>query len=197
MWKAIFFILAAAISFLSYGQSNPPIIECFNAIRYDSSLNLIANKVGLGSHSDRMFSLMANEDYPTENEKAVILEWGNKRERCLRDYPADRHPGALTYIGAQKNLQFLILELYKGGMSYGQFIRQREALNNSHQANQNEIVSQIQQQQIQQQQQARQFCENRYQQCMYRARDGFQRSECQMANAGCGIGNMIGESLGR
>lgn len=46
-------------------------------------------------------------------------------------------------------------------------------------------------------QQNLQICEFRYQQCLNRARDVYQRNACQMESAGCAIGNALGNALTR
>ncbi len=191
MWKLLFSLAACTLALHSYAQEYPPIVNCFNALRYDPSLNLIAAKVGLGSHADQTFALMANESYPTESEKAVILEYGNKRQRCLNDSPQNQHPSSLAYVQAQRSLQMLLLKLYGGHMTYGDFIRQKEALSNSHQASQTEISNQLQQQNSQNRQQRNQYCQNNYQQCLNRASDIFMRNTCQLENAGCTTANSL------
>ncbi len=197
MWKLLFSLAATALALHSYAQGNPPIIDCFNAVRYDPSLNLIADKVGLGAHADRPFALMANESYPTESERKIILDWGGKRDRCLNT-PPDQHAGFAVYLQAQRRLQMLVLDLYGGNMTYGNFVRQKEALNNAHQGNQDQISNQIQQQQAQQQQyqqQQQQYQQQQeefqYQACMNRARDQLAQSACQMERGGRQLGGAL------
>jgi len=165
--------------------------ECFNSLEYDAELHPIKDKVSLVSSDTQTFGMLANEATPTSDETQAIYKWATKREQCLKSYPPPNNP--LTQVNREgfNSIQSLILDLYKGNLTYGQFARQRREIAKMVEAKTQEIIGQYQQQQMQQQQQQRQFCETRYQQCLNRAKDIYARNACQMENAGCGIGNLL------
>jgi len=58
--------------------------ECINALDRDLTLQPISDKVSLTGKTDRLFSMMTNESYPTASEKEAIFAWATRRERCLK-----------------------------------------------------------------------------------------------------------------
>ncbi len=165
--------------------------ECFSDLMYDSELSVIRGKVGLTSHTDQTFTMLANDSRPDSEETLAILKWGQKRDRCVAQIPASNHPVQQVQRQAFQTLQRLIVDLYRGNMTYGQFAQQRADIATTSDAQIQQILGQVQQQQYQQQQQRNQYCENNYQQCLNRARDIYMRNSCQMENAGCGIANSL------
>ena len=156
------------------------LIRCFlSALEYDATLQPIRDKVSLSGGKDRLFSQMADESYPTPNEREIIRAWGEKRQHCAN----------INQVNDEgfNAAQMLILELYKGGVTYGQFTSQVQDLVK----NISEQHRQQQAQQQNQQQQQRQFCETRYQQCLNRAFDVYARNACQMELGGCQIAGAL------
>lgn len=214
-------------------NANEALVNCFSSIKNDLELQPITDKVSLSSSRDQTFSMLANEKRTTAREKQIIAKWGEKRELCLKTYTPVDGPYNQISLNAFKATQSLILDLFKGQLSYGQFARKRQDVDDKLSAEAQVIANQLQQkqqeqqrqvqqqqqyeqqqrqaqqqlyeqqqqaqqqQQYEQQQRARQYCENSYQQCLNRARNNFDQSACQMQNAGCGLGNVIGNQMSR
>lgn len=104
--------------------------NCFYALKYDAELQPISGYVALGSSNEQTFSMLANESYPTSDEKQVIYTWAIKREQCKKSTPPIVIPyGEMIMNEAYNSLQSLLIDLYKGTITYGQFARQRQEIN--------------------------------------------------------------------
>lgn len=182
--------------------------DCFEELGYDHDLYMIADKVALSGIAGQTFSMLANENLPTSEEKVAIFKWGEKREQCGKSLGQPNNPIAQINYEGFKAFQLLILDLYKGSMTYSQFARQRQDINNvmgarSQQMNAQYLQQMMQMQQNQQQQQQgrQQHCETNYQRCLDRASMSgannypYRKAECMSANTGCILGNALGEAL--
>ncbi len=169
------------------------LLACINALDYDSTLQPISDKVSLTGKTDRLFSMLANESYPTSNEKEVILAWVIKRERCVSDNPLPVN--IVTHIPREgmNAVQSLSLELYKGAMTYGQFAKKLQDIRAAMEASREDIMRQYQRQQSQQRQYQQQLEEYQYQACMNRASKDpiaapFDRANCMNERAARQLG---------
>lgn len=183
-------VLLALLGSMQHAYADP-LSDCINTLERDSVLQPISDKVSLAGKTDRLFSMMANESFPTSSEKEAIFAWATKRERCINDNPPPNNP--ITQVNREgfNAVQSLILDLYKGIITYGQFTRQRQEIAKIVDAKTQQIIGQYQQQQMQQQQQYQQQEEYLYQACMNRAGDIYQRNACQMERAGRQLGGAL------
>lgn len=172
-----------------------PVGECFNVLEYDSTLLPISDKVALAGKTDRLFSMMSNENYPTSSEKEAIFAWATKRERCLSNNPSPSNPIIQVNIEGFNAIQSLILDLYKGTITYGQFARQRQEIAKMVDAKTQQIIGQYQQQQAQQQQYQQQQEDYLHQACLNRARSQSAEAACNMERSGRQMGRAIGNIL--
>lgn len=165
--------------------------DCFSDLMYDAELSIIRGKVGLTSYTDQTFTMLASDSRPNPEEATAIFKWGQKRHQCASQITRGNHPAQQVNDQAYQATQRLIVDLYGGNMTYGQFARQREDIATTANAQIQQILGQIQQQQSQQHQQRSQSCEISRQQCLNRARDIYMQNACQMESAGCGIANSM------
>ena len=118
--------------------------DCFNALEHDAELSSIKDKVSLVYSDSQTFSLLASEAIPTLDETQVIYIWATKREQCFK---SDPRPSPITQTF--NAVQSLILDLYKGGITYGQFAKQRQEVMRQYRQQTLQLLQQMQQQQSQ------------------------------------------------
>lgn len=110
--------------------------NCFRALKYEVEFQPIGDKVALAGGdiltfgNEQTFSMLANDSYPTSDEKQAIYKWAIKREQCVKNLPR-ANPFQQIAVEAHEAVQFLVLDLYKGSISYGQFARQRQEINST------------------------------------------------------------------
>jgi len=88
------------------------------------------------------FSIMANDTFPTDAERAAISQWATIRDGCLKRANASMVvPNATgndaSYLqrrfsairDVQANVGYLILALYQQKLTYGEFARKRYEIN--------------------------------------------------------------------
>lgn len=172
--------------------------DCFEALGYDHDLYTIANKVALARVDGQTFSMLANENRPTPEEKIVILKWGEKRDACSKSLGQPNNPIAQISYEAFNASQTLILDLYKGSITYSQFAKQRQDIWNASEFKTQQFkqqylqqAMQMQQYQQQQQQERQQQTQWQRQACLNRARNQFDVANCNMEAAGAGLGEAI------
>lgn len=165
--------------------------DCFDALENDIELQVIRDKVALVGSGGQTFGMLSNENYPTSDEKPVIYKWAIKREQCVNSRPLSNDPVEQIQREAFNAGQSLILDLYKGAITYGQFASRRQEIKKLSDAKIQAIIGQYQQQQMQQQQYQQQQEEYLYQACMNRARNQFDQSNCGMERSGRNIGRML------
>lgn len=187
--KTLLLVLLTLLCSMQHTHADP-LSDCINTLEHDAALQPISDKVSLAGKTDRQFSMMANESFPTPSEKEAIFAWATKRERCINDNP----PIAQVNREGFNAVQSLILDLYKGTITYGQFTRQRQEIAKTVDAKKQQIIMQLLQQNQQQQMQQQQYQQQEeylYQACMNRARDIYQRNACQMERAGRQLGGAL------
>lgn len=102
--------------------------DCMLALESDPELKAISKKVALSGKEDNFFTLMAIEERPDKSERKAIVKWGSKRERCFNSNPPPRDAYYQLSVDTFNLGQKLILELSRGGMSYGQFAEKRKEI---------------------------------------------------------------------
>lgn len=102
--------------------------DCISALDSDPDLQAIGKKVALSGKEDNLFDLMSVDERPTQNERKVIVKWGNKRERCFNANPPPRDAYYQLSVDTFNLGQKLILDLSKGEMTYGQFATKRREI---------------------------------------------------------------------
>lgn len=165
--------------------------DCLDALAYNTELQPIRDKVALVSVRDQTFGMLANENRPTSDEMQAIFKWGTEREQCLKIFPPSSNPVDQLIHEGNNAIQSLILDLYKGSITYAQFARQRQDIANAVDARTQQIIGQSQQQQMQQQQERQQQTQWQRQACLNRARNQFDVANCNMEAAGAGLGEAI------
>ena len=108
---------------------------CIKNIKEDSDLQEISEKVML-SGGEPSIIMMANDDLPTLDEKKLIIKWAGKREVCNKMYREDAsyfpgNPQAFAATNTIDSFNRLVLNLYKGTVSYGEFALKRAELNSA------------------------------------------------------------------
>lgn len=108
-------------------QSN----RCFDLLVADKDLTILKNKIALDSIDNTNFSMLADDTYPTDQERKAIALYASKVEACRRPmkslslyYPND--PTANLYRAFTDSNDQLILSLYKGQLSFGNFAKIRK-----------------------------------------------------------------------
>ena len=128
--------------------------DCMRDLANDPELYYIKDRIALGGIAQQTFGMLANESYPTSDEKKIILKYGSKREECRKKMNSSGN-GILEqlYSSAFNASQSLILDLYSGVITYGQFARKRQDILRNLEAKERGVLVQ--------QQQRRQACANR------------------------------------
>ena len=105
--------------------------KCLADLKSDPQLAIIADKVTLDSIYDRdvYFELLNIEEFPSTLEKSAIKKWSAKLERCYKikaqGYAYEPQNVAIWSAALDSDQLVLILELYKGNLSYAQFAARR------------------------------------------------------------------------
>lgn len=113
---------------------NQQYAQCFGELGQDSELSGIANMVALDRFANltASFEMLSNDNFPSEDEKRLILKWGTKREKCYKIRAATFSfiPPNLANlsVASDNDQQMLVLELYKGGLTYGDFAAKRQEI---------------------------------------------------------------------
>lgn len=111
--------------------------SCFNAIKIDPALSSISNKVALSSTQDQSFEMLANREKPANNEKNAIKYWRESRLTCFSKMEAYQRQNntaneLIALNSTAKSVQDeLIIQLYQGSLTYGDFARKRQAIADS------------------------------------------------------------------
>jgi hypothetical protein len=100
----------------------------------DPSLDVIRNKVALGSLDDTTLEMLTDQSKPTDEEKVAIQKWVWLRSYCSREQTAlyrrssaPEHVITLDQVFSDRVL-FLITDIYKGSLTYGEFNKRRKEL---------------------------------------------------------------------
>ena len=165
--------------------------DCFNALKIDSDLQVIGDKVELARVGDVTFGMLANNNLPTLVERQAIFRWGVKRDQCFNRYPPPNNLATQAVRDGYSAVQLLILDLYEGAITYGQFAKQSRETMEMVAARIQGNVSRYQQLQAQQQQYRQQREDYLDQACLDRAQNPSERAACSMERAGRQIGGAL------
>ena len=106
---------------------------CISKLENDPELAIISKKVALSKGDSPPIMMLADESKATEQEKAAIISWGDKRDKCnnlikiaTSFYPLDKRNYIFSEFADSANQ--LLLSLYKGKLTYGEFNIQRKTL---------------------------------------------------------------------
>jgi hypothetical protein len=113
------------------GEARERSEACYKAIPNDARLDPLRAKVALGPVEDQTFAMLASLERPQDAEKAAILVWGTSREQCDRAMLAavQRFTRPEIYVvreSSQMALRNLIVALYRGELTYGDFAKLRQ-----------------------------------------------------------------------
>lgn len=105
--------------------------QCLSNLKSDRELASIARKVTLDTpyERDTYFELLNIKETPSSKEKVVIGKWASKLESCykINSESYAYEPSAIAVLSAALDSEqlSLVLELAKGGLSYGEFAVKR------------------------------------------------------------------------
>lgn len=149
--RSMFFALTVVIATLNTAMAHEPTANCFIEAGKEESLSPLREKIAFGGVDKQKFEMLANGEFPTEEEKALILLWVNLRIDCMKRYEAlreiDMHPVARSIL-EQGNTELVSLtaDLYSGKITYGQFAKARAANSAKYVAQSNIVNEQLRQQ---------------------------------------------------
>jgi len=115
----------------SYRPAKLLAVECFRSIPSAPELTSIRMKVALSGVSDTTIAMLADSRTPNATEKTAIYWWAEKREACynIRSLHHSYLPGFSENIYDREFVEGttqLILSLYSGAISFGEFSKQRK-----------------------------------------------------------------------
>jgi hypothetical protein len=105
--------------------------DCHAAIINDPSIRILVGKVSLLGVKDQTFDMLANTKKPNAEEKEALRAWGASLDRCVdkddKVFRSTNAPGEVVahFNAMRTNKSNLIIGLYNGEMSYGEFARKR------------------------------------------------------------------------
>ena len=115
-------------------QVSEPAATCFDQLNSDPALIRLLPHVGSLSKNDAAnFEMIVSKRKPSEPEKKSILAWGSARQKCVDIYRENLPrtlPAAAFEIEDtnQGEMQQLLATLYRGQMTYGEFVETRKKL---------------------------------------------------------------------
>jgi hypothetical protein len=105
---------------------------CFDKIKTQPQLNIISSKLSLGGLDEQTFSMLTNTSKPTEEEKTAINVYADLRKNCIKEHikTQDQDPLAARQLYASSTgaVENLLVDLYKGNLTYGQFAQLRKEI---------------------------------------------------------------------
>jgi len=115
----------------SYRPAKLLAAECFHSIPSAPELTSIRMKVALSGVSDTTIAMLADARKPNATEKAAIYWWAEKRESCynIRSFYHSYLPNFSENIYDREFIEGttqLIMSLYSGDISFGEFSKQRK-----------------------------------------------------------------------
>lgn len=103
---------------------------CFDQIKTQPQLNIISSKLSLGGADEQTFLMLANTSKPTEEEKTAISVYADMRKNCIKEDIKTRDIDPLAvrqlYASSTGAVENLLVDLYKGNLTYGQFAQLRK-----------------------------------------------------------------------
>lgn len=123
--------------------------KCYNRLTDSAELKPIADKVGLSGVRDQSFAMLANEALASEEEKKIIMRWGAMRDACQKGTKLyftfwPNNPLVPIDQGINDAGNQLILGLYRGALTYGQFAKLRADLFNQYQDTRRKVIAEMQ-----------------------------------------------------
>jgi hypothetical protein len=105
--------------------------NCALSISQDPNLQPLSGKISLSGVRDQTFDMLANTSRPNADEKQLLRLYALKSEECSKEQkrifgssnPPREVIALFDAIMARKSN--LIIELYNGGITYGEFARRR------------------------------------------------------------------------
>lgn len=108
-------------------------VECYKKLAGDPELEALSKKVALSRTDAVSLIMLADESKPTLTEKPIIALWAAKRDICANlmkiefsFFPSDKNGPIQQFQMGKANE--LILALYKGDLTYGEYSSKRKAL---------------------------------------------------------------------
>lgn len=132
MKRSIVGICVAFGALSAVAQTPDPGVACFDQLNFDPTLSRLLPYVGSLSKNDgATFDMMVSKRKPSELEKKAILAWGLARQKCVDIYrenlPRTLPPAAFEIEATHQNeIQQLLASLYRGQITYGEFIEARK-----------------------------------------------------------------------
>lgn len=131
--KRVLVAITFAFATLSVTAQVPnPGATCFEQLNSDPALSRLLPHVGSLNKSDRAtFSMIVSKQKPSESDKKAIIAWGVARDKCADIYrenaPAG-FPAAFIDLESKSHSesQQLLASLYKGQLTYGEFVELRK-----------------------------------------------------------------------
>jgi hypothetical protein len=115
--------------------SDDPSEDCFRAIELNPRYYALAARLGpLASPEEATIEQRTSTDFATKDEKVLLSEWGQERQRCAQagaSYRATYGPTGWSafYSTHQSAILQAIADLYANRLNYGQFIALRGRIN--------------------------------------------------------------------
>lgn len=108
--------------------------ECMEKVAADPKLAPLAVKTSLGQVAKISTSMLADNSLPTAQEKELIAQWADSRDRCFVTYTStlkeDLPPEAFAVAQVSVNkAKLLAADMNAGKMTFGQFNRLRISQN--------------------------------------------------------------------
>jgi hypothetical protein len=113
-------------------------LSCFDGVKKNPSLQIIADKVGLGGVQDQTFTMLSNSNLATESERKAIGLYGDLCQKCnsqIEKYTQQLGwPTSLTALNKATNSagSNILIALYEAKMTYGEYAKLRQELSNNH-----------------------------------------------------------------
>ena len=108
--------------------------RCTDDLKRNPSLQIIATKIALGGADEESFSMLADQTKPSSAEKPAIALYGDLKKKCFQrwigtvgkaGWPA---PIISIYNTSSSSLDNLLLSLFNGSVTYGEFTKLRKEL---------------------------------------------------------------------
>jgi Fe-S cluster biosynthesis and repair protein YggX len=122
--------------------------RCVSTFQNDPDLKILKDFMALGSVDDQTFQMLANDAVPTDDERKAIFLYAVKRDSCMKPILLDmafwlNSPTNPLYQSLQDSLNQLVLALYKGELSYGNYAKIRKDNNDKFQEAHSKIIAEM------------------------------------------------------
>lgn len=116
------------------------VTACMAQLKTNPSLSIISTKLALGGIQDQTFSMLTNQDFPTEEEKIAISLYGDLKKHCYDlSNKYNTEIGVAAFIIAVdnttiSNLDNILVMLYQGKLTYGDYAKLRKEISDNRDA---------------------------------------------------------------